>query len=178
MKKLSMFVPHTLSILVGLFFGIQKAPAQFNSAELGVNGLTCSQCSRSVEMSLLKLDFVQEVKMNLENTAGKIVFRKNALIKLNKIAKAVTDAGFSVGSLKVSYTLSDDLSGASPVSFKGVSGLSCFVKPLTGLQKGEILLEVVNKEFMTREEFKVWKNLIKSHCTIKHQELYYLAPAD
>lgn len=80
-----------------LFFGLSHlATAQVLSAKVGVNGLTCSQCSRSVEMQLLKLPFVKEVKMNLEQTEGSLQFKQGANIDFSKIAKAVKDAGFSV----------------------------------------------------------------------------------
>src|SRR4051812_38883306 len=73
-----------------------QSSAQFKSAMVGVNGLTCSACTRTVEMSIRKLDFVQDVTMNLENTEGKIVFKENADVDISKVARAVTDAGFSV----------------------------------------------------------------------------------
>ena len=40
--------------------------AQFISAEIGIDGLTCSACTRSAEMSIRKLPFVADVKMNIE----------------------------------------------------------------------------------------------------------------
>jgi len=70
--------------------------AQILSAKVGINGLTCSQCSRSVEMQLRKLSFVKDVDMDLGQTEGTLQFRKGSDIDFSKIAKAVKDAGFSV----------------------------------------------------------------------------------
>lgn len=70
--------------------------AQILNAKVGVNGLTCSQCSRSVEMQLRKLPFVKDVSMNLEQTEGTLQFKTGTRIDFSKIAKAVNDAGFSV----------------------------------------------------------------------------------
>lgn len=75
--------------------------AQIQSAELGVNGLTCSQCSRSVEMKLNKLKFIEKVTMDLEHTNATIIFKKNMRFDLSAIAKAVRDAGFSVRILTI-----------------------------------------------------------------------------
>lgn len=160
-------------ILTLILFCMQKGFAQFTWAEIGVNGLTCSQCSRSVEMSILKLDFVKEVQMNLENTVGKIIFKKGTEVSLKKIAKAVTDAGFSVGYLKVAYLFSNlDISGS--VVLANASGQFCFVN--TELKKfdGEILLTVINKEFMPNREYKKWNEAIKKSCGEIKKETYYV----
>src|ERR1700744_3890006 len=70
--------------------------AQVISARVGVNGLTCSQCSRSVEMQLRKLSFVKNVNMNLKQTEGDLEFKEGAKIDFSKIAEAIKNAGFSV----------------------------------------------------------------------------------
>lgn len=70
--------------------------AQIQSAKVGINGLTCSQCSRSVEMQLRKLAFVSNVNMDLADTEGTLQFKEGSKIDFSKIAQAVKDAGFSV----------------------------------------------------------------------------------
>lgn len=75
--------------------------AQIQSAKVGINGLTCSQCSRSVEMQLRKLAFVANVNMDLSNTEGTLQFKEGSKIDFSKIAQAVKDAGFSVRFLEV-----------------------------------------------------------------------------
>ena len=160
-------------ILTFFLFCMQRGLAQFTVAEIGVNGLTCSQCSRSVEMSLLKLDFIKEVQMNLENTNGKITFKKGAEVNMKKIAKAVTDAGFSVGYLKVAYSF-NNLEVSNPASLTNASGEFCFVNTELKTLHGEILLTVINKEFMPNQEYKKWKDLIKKSCTALKKETYYL----
>src|ERR1700759_2288056 len=77
--------------------------AQFTWAEIGVDGLTCSACTRSVEMQIRKLDFVDSVSMNLEHTDGKIFFKKGAAVNIEKISQAVVDAGFSVRYLRAGF---------------------------------------------------------------------------
>src|SRR5688500_13143650 len=75
--------------------------------DIGINGLTCSMCSRSVEMSLRRLDFVHNVLMSLETTEGRIFFKQNASINLDQIAKAVVDAGFSVRFVSLQMSFED-----------------------------------------------------------------------
>lgn len=77
--------------------------AQFTVIRVGVDGLTCSQCSRSVEMRLRKLDFIKDVQMDLANTRAVLKLKPNALITFSQVAKAVTDAGFSVRFIDADY---------------------------------------------------------------------------
>jgi len=80
-----------------------QVQAQFTQAEVSVNGLTCSQCSRSVEMALKRLDFISKVEMDLQQPTAHIVFKKNKAIDFEKLAVAVRDAGFNVRAIKASY---------------------------------------------------------------------------
>ena len=91
-----------LTFLVLLFCDF-AASAQVKDVELGINGLTCSQCSRSVEMKLRRLDFVKDVQMNLERTEGKITLRPDKKVDMERVAKAVEDAGFSVRYLQATF---------------------------------------------------------------------------
>lgn len=80
-----------------------EASAQFTRAEVSLNGLTCSQCSRSVEMALKRLDFIAKVEMDLEHPAAHIVFKKNKAVDFGKLAAAVRDAGFNVRAIKTRF---------------------------------------------------------------------------
>lgn len=160
-------------ILAFVLFFAQKGLSQFILAEIEVNGLTCSQCSRSVEMSLLKLDFIKDVKMNLENTIGKITFKNGVEINLKKLAKAITDAGFSVGNLKVTYLFNSQDIG-NRISLTDASGEFCFVNTVPRKLHGEVLLTILNKEFMTKQDYKKWKEAIKNSCGESNKETYYV----
>src|SRR5579872_5107522 len=84
--------------------------------EIGVNGMTCSMCTRSVEMSVRTLNFVDSVAMSLESTEGKVYLKQGTPIDLKKIATAVTDAGFSVRFVRVAFAF-DDIIVATDGSF-------------------------------------------------------------
>ena len=90
-----------LLLILQCLFLPKAITAQYTSARIGVNGLTCSACTRSVEMSIRKLPFIENVEMNLENTDGILKFKKGQEVDIFKIAQAVVDAGFSVRFLPI-----------------------------------------------------------------------------
>src|SRR5260221_11753478 len=106
-----------LTLLIFLAVGLLSTQsfAGIKWVELGVNGLTCSLCTGSVERSIKRLDFVESVSMSLENTEGRVYFKKDAIIDLKKVAKAVKDAGFSVRFLRVEFNFDDVKVGADGV---------------------------------------------------------------
>jgi copper chaperone CopZ len=94
-----------IALLLAAFF--LAAPcstlAQIAGLKLGVNGLTCSQCTRNVEMQLRKLSFVADVHMNLEHTDGFMKLKDGARMEPERVVKAVKDAGFSVRFLDILF---------------------------------------------------------------------------
>src|SRR4051812_34855647 len=98
-----------LTLIVLLLCAVIQAQAQFGNVYIGVNGLTCSQCTRTVEMSIRKLDFVADVQMNLEHTEGKIILKKNKKADMDKIAQAIVNAGFSVRYLQADLTIDNSV---------------------------------------------------------------------
>lgn len=163
----------TIITIAFVMMCIQKGLAQFITAEIGVDGLTCSQCSRSVEMSLLKLVFIKDVQMDLESTIGKIIFKADAKISFNKVAKAITDAGFSVRYLKATYSFKNsyDTSNFIPLN---AFGRFCFVNVKNKALNGEVILTFLGKEFMQKQEHNKWKEAIKKTCGEINKENYYV----
>jgi copper chaperone CopZ len=85
------------SVLIALFCtGFLQSFAQIETVRIGVNGLTCSQCTRSVEKKLRQLPFIQDVKMDLANTSGEIHLKSGIAFRPELIPRAIRDAGFSV----------------------------------------------------------------------------------
>ncbi len=132
------------------------AQCQFKSARIGINGLTCSMCSRSVEMSLVKLDFVDRVVMDLNSNQCDIFFSEDKYISFDKIAQAVVDAGFSVAYLNAWF----DFNG------KSISSTSCWKYAYDTFQflniqqpklEGKINLKFIGTNFLSRSEMKKWK---------------------
>lgn len=160
-----------LCIIMSLCF---QANAQFETVYIGVNGLTCSQCSRTVEMRIRKLDFVADVQMNLQNTEGKIILAKNKKANMADLAQSVFDAGFSVRYLKADYNFDNQSFTSGPCFiFKGDEYV--FNSPPAALS-GKQTLKFLGKKFMPKSEYKKIQEKLETQCsnttgTIYHVEL-------
>ena len=56
-------------------------------------------CSKAIFKALSKLDFVEEVKVDIEKSMYILTFKNSKKVEVDQIKTAVTDAGFSVQSL-------------------------------------------------------------------------------
>ena len=165
-----------LVFAVLFLLGGATAHAQFETAYLGVNGLTCSQCSRTVEMSIRKLDFVADVAMNLQHTEGKIVLKKDKKADMEKIAQAVVNAGFSVRYLTADLTINNSVtSSGACFTFKG-DGYVFTDAPKEPL-KGTIKLKFIGKKFMPKNEFKKVEANMTGKCNNATGKTYYISNA-
>ena len=138
--------------------------AQFQSIKLGVNGLTCSQCSRTVEMSIRKLPFVADVKMNLEHTEGEVVLKDGEHIDVQKIAKAVVNAGFSVRYMEGEYQFDHKAVKANECTDINGSRF-VFVKSPGQALNGKVKLTFLGSQYQAKKEYKKWQPLLTSNCT-------------
>ncbi len=150
-----------------LFFGILFFPYLSSDAQsiiiIGVNGLTCSQCTRSVEMQLRKLKYVQNVEMDLEHTNGKIFLKNERVMPAAEIAKAVRDAGFSLRFLKASIAFDK-----VPVSEKGCFSLNGkkyqIVDNVVQELNGKKEVQYLGREYVTKDEYDKWKEKLNDAC--------------
>lgn len=139
--------------------GAQSAVAQYAEVRIGVDGLTCSQCTRSVEMQLRRLDVVKDVRMNLEHTNGIVRLDSTKNTDLSRLAKAVKNAGFSVRYIRVPVMLD--------------SGSSCITRGTTTYQllgpaaetAGSQWVQVLDAGLMSRREWRRWEPQLKKKCT-------------
>src|SRR5438132_11221812 len=83
------------------------ARAQFDKATLQATGLTCAMCSNAINKALKKVSFIQSVDADIKNSSFNIVFKKDAEVDIDALRKAVEDAGFSVGGLKLTGQFKD-----------------------------------------------------------------------
>jgi copper chaperone CopZ len=148
---------------ITIFFCAPAYAQKIVEAEIGINGLTCSQCSRSVELSLRRLRFIKDVSMDLEHTKGRLFFKDNEKIDPDAIAQAVKNAGFSVRSLDVVFMLNDKL---QPPCFNA-NGFSYQVVRSPQVLQGRVELQVLGNSFLPKKEFKTWQPLLKNSCNTK-----------
>ncbi len=136
-----------------IFFSVVPSQAQFTKATLRATGLTCAMCSNAINKALQKVSFVDSVRSDIKNSGFNIVFKPGMTVNIDLLKDAVEDAGFSIGSLK----LTGDLTGVSvekgtPV--KLASGNFIFLNIDKQVLAGEKTITVVDKGFMTAKEFK------------------------
>src|SRR5688572_23293567 len=96
-------------LLLILFIGFSafSVNAQFSKATLQATGLTCAMCSNAVNKALQKVSFVESVRSDIKNSAFNIVFKTTEAVDIDALKDAVEDAGFSIGSLKLTGTFND-----------------------------------------------------------------------
>jgi copper chaperone CopZ len=146
------------------------ALAQVKSVELGVNGLTCSQCSRSVEMELRKIPFVRDVKMDLQHTNAKVILKQGKTMDLAQFPKAVKDAGFSMRYLKFAIDLSAVNPG--PDCFEWQHSAFYFLSPLKENHEKTRTFQVIGKGFLPKKEWAQYTLEKTGAC--KGRKVYFL----
>jgi copper chaperone CopZ len=165
----------TILCLVFLFW-LDALSAQFHSAEIGISGLTCSACSRSVEMSLRKLPFIDSVSMNLEHANAKVFFKKISIVEIEKLAQAVVDAGFSVTYLNADFTFKNTAVGPD-FCFLFENNIYQFLIPEAKTLNGKVILNFIGDKYLSKKDFSKWKPKMMEVCnraTHKKQLLYYV----
>ena len=149
------------------------AHGQISGVHIGVNGLTCSQCTRNVEMSLRKLSFVQDVKMDLQHTDGTITLRSGTRFDANAVSKAVKAAGFSLRFLKANMDIA-----SVPPSDKGcflLNGDSYQIVPMAAANNaGNESVQFIGEGFLPPYELKKWKPQLIRTCFTKSSTHYFI----
>lgn len=147
-----------------LFICSVQAQAQFTRAEVSVNGLTCSQCSRSVEMALKRLDFIAKVEMDLQQPTAHIVFKKNKAIDFAKLARAVRNAGFAVGTIVTHYQVQNN----EDVCVINNNTLYYPVKEAK-IENGQLKMLLLGKGLISDTELKKYVNFQSNDvkCSVK-----------
>ncbi|MEJ7556964.1 MAG: cation transporter [Pedobacter sp.] len=126
---------------------------QISSAELQVNGLTCSMCSQATEKSLKTLGFVEGITPDLNTNTFLIKFKKDKPVNVDLIKQKVQDAGFSVGNLVTTFNFNNvkvDANGQAKVGSNIIKVLNAKSQVLNGNVKATI----VDKNFIPGSAFK------------------------
>ena len=155
MKKLLLILMMTLCLVT--------SQAQFTKATLQATGLTCAMCSNAVNKALQKVSFVESVKSDIKNSAFNIVFKTGKKVDIDAIKDAVDDAGFSVGSLKLTVNFSD-LKVEKDKHIKIGDENFHFLNSINQVLNGEQIITVVDKNFVTEKQFKKFSSATKMSC--------------
>lgn len=133
-----------------------ESRGQFESAVVGIDGLTCSMCQLGVQKSMAKLSFISDVSVDLNKNIATVKFKRNEAVSIAELAKSVTNAGFSVRSIRatVAAELTPDLSKGSFI----LDGATYFILDNSG-QSGKIFdLKFVDRSYSDSESYKKYKN--------------------
>lgn len=155
MKKIMLVLMAVILSLAGY--------SQFSKATLQASGLTCSMCSKAVKVALEKVDFVQEVKVNIKSQEYAISFKENSKTDFDALKKAVEDAGFSVASLKVTGNFSNvNVEKDKHLEIDGKA--FHFVNGDNKVLNGEQTLTIVDKNFVSAKDYKKYSSATKMEC--------------
>jgi copper chaperone CopZ len=154
------------TFFIALFFvlGITlQANAQLISADVGVNGLTCSMCARGTEETLKRLDFIDSIDVDLNTLVAHITFKKNMNAPIEDIVKAIEDAGFSVRDIKVVFNFNNQKIGKDEHIDYG-NDVFHFVGVDNQTLNGPVTLRFIDKQFVSKKEFKEWSKKTSMTC--------------
>jgi copper chaperone CopZ len=136
---------------------------QIKSADLVAAGLTCSMCSKSIFKALSKLPYVEKIDVDIDKSAFKVTFKKNAEVEIDGLKTAVENAGFSIASLQIvaNFERSDVFNDAH-IPF-GKSTLH-FVKVDKQTIAGEQRLTIVDHNFLPEANYNQYKSATAMKC--------------
>jgi len=142
-----------------IFFVICNAmnvSAQFKSVTIGVDGLTCSSCSYGVEQALRKLDFVKDVKTDLNAATATVSFSKDKKISFDELVKKVYQAGFSVRFTNAVYHFQQPRKLSSDTVMIEQQVYYFLQTPPANLQ-GDVTLQLIGEKYVSKKTLKQWQ---------------------
>ena len=148
------------NIFVFLSIVCSKLSAQ-TLISLQVNGLTCSQCSYSVERSLLQLSFIKSVDMDLNTHVAKLVADVQ-VDQLAQIARKVEEAGFSVGLFQFAPTAADSL-------LRDKSNL-IILNPENDTLAGNKVYQIIDRKYCSKKTYRKWESAINRINDVRGQK--------
>ncbi len=153
----------TLLLAIALAFAAMPSKAQFSKATLQATGLTCAMCSNAINKALQAVPFIESVRSDIKNSAFNIVFKPGVTVDIDALKNAVEDAGFSVGSLKLTGSFSElKVDNDQHVQIGNTNFHFLDVKAQT--LNGENTITVVDKSFVKAKQFKKFSSFTKMSC--------------
>lgn len=152
-----------LLLLVMIAVLAVSANAQFTKATLQATGLTCAMCSNAINKALQAVPFIESVRSDIKNSAFHIVFKAGNEVNIDAIKDAVEDAGFSVGSLKLTGTF-NDVKVEKDAHIQIGKDYFHFLNANSQTLNGEKTITLADKSFVTSKEFKKISGMSKMGC--------------
>lgn len=139
-------------------------PPHIISATVCVDGLTCSLCHKSVYKALKKLNFVESLSPNLDETSLDITFVRNAEVSFDRIAEAVQDAGFSIGILRANVDFPPMLVRKDEHIALGGALLHLINVAEERTIQGRVNIKLIDAKFIPDDEAAKWRTDIHHSC--------------
>jgi copper chaperone CopZ len=153
------YITSAVAAIVLLF--ANSAKAQFIKAEVQVSGLTCSMCQLATEKALKTLDFVSDIKPDLNKNVYVLTFKKDKNVNLDQIKSKVKGAGFSVSKLVATVNF-NDVKVASNSQYKYLGNTFYFLNVPSHSLSGSTRLTILDKGFIPDNTFKKNASAIKA----------------
>ena len=150
-------------LIAAIIFVVASSHAQFTKATLQATGLTCAMCSNAINKALQKVPFIESVRSDIKNSAFNIVFKQGEDVKIDELKKAVEDAGFSVGSLKLTGNF-QELKIENDTHVEIGKEVFHFLNVSEQVLNGEQTISVVDKNFVTAKQFRKFTSASKMSC--------------
>ncbi len=149
--------------MMAIVFVSLRSDAQFTKADLQATGLTCAMCSNAIYKALVALPFIEKVKPDIKNSAFHIEFKKEPTFEIDAIKRAVEDAGFSIGSFKITGNY-DGLKVANDQHVSIGNDVFHFLDISEQSLSGEKTITVVDKDYLTTKQFKKFSSATDMAC--------------
>ena len=150
-------------LFIAIMLAIVQLNAQFTKATLQATGLTCAMCSNAINKALQGKSFIQSVKSDIKNSSFDIVFKENADFDIDELRKAVEDAGFAIGKLKLTGNFNAVKIGNDKHVLIGDRHYH-FLNVGDQTLNGEQTITVIDKDFLTAKLFKKISESTKMKC--------------
>lgn len=140
-------------LLSALFSSGTLFAQQITKAEVQVNGLTCSMCSKATETSLKSLGFIDEVTPDLNRNVFVLSFKADQPVDMDQIREKVEDAGFSIGTLSATMNFNNTAVDANGIA-QADGHVYQFVNAKSKTLNGPVTAQVIDKDFISASAFK------------------------
>jgi copper chaperone CopZ len=120
-------------------------------------------CARSVYKNLEALPFIDSIKTDLESSTFKLDFKDGMEMDADQIRKKVEDAGFSVASLRITVSFSDQqVKNDQHLTLNGK--VYHFVNIKDQVLSGEKSLLLIDKTFLSAKDYKKYASATQMEC--------------
>ena len=137
--------------------------AQFSSASITAAGLTCAMCTKAIYKALQKVPGVDKVNANIKTSSFDVAFKNGVAVDPDLLRAAVQGAGFSVS--KFQLTGNFNHLNVSPDAHVSIDKRTFhFVNVKNGSLNGERTVTVVDKDFLSHNDFRKYASATTYAC--------------